>query len=88
MSDSRPEDPGGTTTNSRYSVKTKVGYRRKEQGEMDPHLIMNWTSPPPRPLLPLSAKILKKNNSHATKTRECMQNLQAGKAKAFTSMWM
>lgn len=37
---------------SRYSVNTKVGYRRKEQGKMDLHLIMNWEENP--------VKILKK----------------------------
>lgn len=64
---------------SRYSVNTKVGYRRKEQGEMDLHLIRNWEENP--------VKILK-NNSYATKKRECTQNLCAGKAKALTSIWV
>lgn len=31
---------------SRYSVNTNMGYRRKEQGKMDLHLIMNWEKNP------------------------------------------
>lgn len=55
-SDNPSQIPGHTSLKSwgysRYSVNIKVGYRRKEQGKMDLHPIMNWEKNP--------VKILKK----------------------------
>lgn len=41
MSDQSAEVLGGSTANSRYSINTKGGYRRKKEGKMDPPLITN-----------------------------------------------
>lgn len=46
---------------SRYSVNLMVGCRRKEQGKMDLHLIVNWEKNP--------VKILKKTVILKTKKR-------------------
>lgn len=49
---------------SRYSVNKKVGYRRKEQGKMDLHLIRNWEENPVKNSKKITVMLQRKGNAH------------------------